>query len=59
MIKAPGYIMDMHFEGSTTGGGLEQRILHSVSTIDDLFSGAAAKQKIMMTPGKDPYELLF
>jgi hypothetical protein len=26
LIKAPGYIMDMHFEGSSTGGGLQQFI---------------------------------
>ncbi len=56
LINSPGFIMDMHFEGSSTGGGLEQFILHSVGTISDLASGAAAKQKGMMTPGKDPDE---
>jgi len=56
LIKAPGYIMDMHFEGSSTGSGLEQFVLHSVSTIGDLANGNAAKQKGMMTPGKDPDE---
>jgi hypothetical protein len=56
LIKAPGYLMDMHFEGSSTGNGLDQKVLHSVSTIGDLVSGTAGEQKGMMVKGKDPDE---
>ena len=56
LIKAPGDIMDMHFEGAATGAGLQQFILHTVSTIKDIVNGNAAYQRSLMTPGKDPDE---
>ncbi|HEY4380105.1 MAG TPA: RHS repeat-associated core domain-containing protein [Acidobacteriaceae bacterium] len=56
LIKAPGDIMDMHFEGASTGAGLQAFILHAVSTIKDIGSGNAFHQRGLMTPGKDPDE---
>lgn len=56
LIKAPGDIMDMHFEGASTGAGLQGFILHSVSTIRDIANGNASYQRGLMTPGKDPDE---
>jgi len=56
LIKAPGDIMDMHFEGAATGAGLQSFILHTVSTIKDIANGNASRQRGMMTPGKDPDE---
>lgn len=56
LIKAPGDIMDMHFEGASTGAGLQGFILHAVSTIKDMANGNASYQRSLMTPGKDPDE---
>lgn len=56
LIKAPGDIMDMHFEGASTGAGLQGFILHTVSTIKDMANGNAAHQRSLMTKGTDPDE---
>jgi hypothetical protein len=56
LIKAPGDIMDMHFEGSAPGAGLTGFVLHMVGTIKDISNGNAAHERSLMTPGKDPDE---
>jgi RHS repeat-associated protein len=47
MIKAPGFHMDGHFEGSTDAG------LHAFSTIKDLADGDAAGERGKLVPGSD------
>jgi RHS repeat-associated protein len=56
LIKAPGYLMDMHFEGSAPGAGLTGFVLHMAGTVKDIANGNATQERGLLTPGKDPDE---
>lgn len=56
LIKAPGYLMDMHFEGSAPGAGLTGFVLHMAGTVKDIANGHAMQERKLLTPGKDPDE---
>lgn len=50
VIKAPGYMFDMHFEGSSPGAGTTGFALHMLGTIKDLANGTASGERAKMVP---------
>ena len=50
VIKAPGYMWDMHFEGSSPGAGVTGFALHMLSTIKEISDGTAWGERSKMVP---------
>jgi hypothetical protein len=50
VIKAKGYMWDMHFEGSSPGAGITGFALHMVSTIKEIVNGTAVSERAKMVP---------
>jgi RHS repeat-associated protein len=50
VIKAPGYMWDMHFEGSSPGAGVTGLALHMMGTIKDMVDGTARGERAKMVP---------
>jgi hypothetical protein len=45
LIKAPEYLMDMHFEGNAPGAGLTGLVLHMAGTVKDIANGNASQER--------------
>ncbi len=50
VIKAEGYMWDMHFEGSSPGAGATGFVLHMLGTIKDIANGTANGERAKMVP---------
>jgi len=50
VIKAKGYMWDMHFEGSAPGAGVTGFALHMLSTVRDIANGTASGERAKMVP---------
>jgi len=50
VIKAPGYMWDMHFEGSSPGAGVTGFALHMLGTIKEMVDGTAIGERSKLVP---------
>lgn len=50
VIKAPGYMWDMHFEGNSPGAGVTGFALHMLGTIKEISNGTAVGERSKMVP---------